>query len=145
MAKMKLGKIPTNEILGIVIGGVAANFLYNYLNKEGTPTKTWDPKLKAAIPLVAGIVISMQKNPIVKGVGFGMVANGASQAASAFVSAYDGASDDFLGAYDEDFLSAPADQSILSLPADQSILSAADEEYLGEDELFMVNGLEEEI
>lgn len=145
MAKMKLGKIPTNEILGIVIGGVAANFLFQYLNKEGSPTKEWDSKIKAALPLVAGVVIAMQKNPIVKGVGFGMIAKGASEGVTAFIGAYDGSSDDLLGAaYDEDYMSLPADQSILSLPADQSILSAYDEDYIGEDEINMMNAAEEE-
>ena len=144
MAKMKLGKIPTNEILGIVIGGVAANFLFQYLNKEGSPTKDWNNKVKAALPLVAGVVIAMQKNPIVKGVGFGMIAKGASEGVTAFIGAYDPATDDLLGAYDEDYMSLPADQSILSLPADQSILSAADEEFIGADEDILMNGLDEE-
>ena len=144
MAKMKLGKIPTNEILGIVIGGVAAKFLVDYLNKPDSVAANWNNKVKAALPLVAGVVISMQKNPIVKGVGFGMIAKGAADSATAFIGQYDPATDDLLGAYDEDYMSLPADQSILSLPADQSILSAADEEFIGADEDILMNGLDEE-
>ena len=144
MAKMKLGKLPTNEILGIIIGGVAANFVAQFLNKPDTAPAAWDPKLKAAIPLVAGVVIAMQKNPIVKGVGFGMIAKGAADSATAFIGAYDPSMDNYLGAYDEEYMGTPADQSILSLPADQSILSGVDEEFIGADEMYMMNAAEEE-
>jgi hypothetical protein len=144
MAKMKLGKLPTNEILGIVIGGVAANFLAQYLNKPESPAAAWNPKIKAALPLIAGVVIAMQKNTIVKGVGYGMIAKGAADSATAFIGAYDPSMDNYLGAYEDEYMGSPADQSILSLPADQSILSEVDEDFIGADEMYMMNAAEEE-
>jgi hypothetical protein len=79
----------------------------------------------------------MQKNEIVKGAGFGMVAKGVGDLVSGMLPSITGIDTDelFLSEYYDDSLGLPADQSILSLPADQSILSGMDEDGMfGDDE-----------
>ena len=97
-----------------------------------------DERIKAAVPLLAGFFAAGNKNEVIKGAGYGMMAVGGMSLAAAFIpqigeviSEPIGATtleDDeviFLNGVDEDdmYLNAPADQSIMSAPADQSILS----------------------
>lgn len=141
MAKMMKGKLPTNEILGIIAGSVAAGFAAKAVN-QFLPTAP--APVKNLIPVGLGIVLAMQKNPLVKGAGFGMIAKGSASIVEAFGLGQPNVDDLFLSEAD-DFLSAPADQSILSLPADQSILSAMDEEGLSEaDELSLMSAYDDE-
>jgi len=126
MAKKGKIKMPVNEVLGVVAGAVAAGFVTNLVNKSM-------PNLpgiaKSLIPIGAGIFLAGNKNTIVRGAGYGMVAKGGADLAKTLIP---GA----VGAVDDVFLSEPADQSILSLPADQSVLSGDDfmgEEFVGED------------
>ena len=133
MAKrMVKGKLPTTQILGVIAGSVAAGYAGKLVTKL-MPTAS--ETVKALVPLAAGVFLAMQKNEIVKGAGFGMVAAGGSLLVDAFIPASVGnvdeffisESDDFMSEADE-FLNAPADQSILSAPADQSILSGYGDE-----------------
>jgi len=137
MAKSKKMKLPINEVLGVVAGAVAAGFVTKLVN-DNLPDV--NKNIKALIPIGAGIFLSGNKNTMLKGVGFGMVAKGGADLASALIPG--------IGNVDEIFLSAPADQSILSLPADQSVLSG-DDDFMNGDEDFMngdedfINGDEE--
>lgn len=130
-------KFPTTQILGVVAGSVAAGMVEKLVSKF-LPTAS--PTVKALVPVAAGVFLAMQKNAIIKGAGFGMVAAGGSALVNAFMPAsVTGVDDLFISEMDEmnaydDYLNAPADQSILSAPADQSILSGfASEEMNGFD------------
>jgi hypothetical protein len=132
-------KFPTTQILGVVAGSVAAGMVEKLVTKF-LPNSS--ATVKALVPVAAGVFLAMQKNAIIKGAGFGMVAAGGSQLVEAFMPSKVGEVDDLfiseideINAYD-DYLNAPADQSILSSPADQSILSGYDEEGMfGEEEM----------
>lgn len=117
-------KLPLNEVLGVVGGAVAAGFVKNLVEKQ---LPNVPDTIKSLIPIGAGIFLAGNKNVILKGVGYGMVAKGGADLAAAFIP---GA----VSGVDDIFLSAPADQSILSLPADQSVLSGMEDDYLGEGE-----------
>jgi hypothetical protein len=125
MAKrMTKGKFPTTQILGVVAGSVAAGMVEKLVSKY-LPTSS--ASVKALVPIAAGVFLAMQKNEIVKGAGFGMVAAGGSSLVDAFIPRVGEVDDYFISEMDE-FLNAPADQSILSAPADQSILSGNSED-----------------
>ena len=130
MAKSKKMKLPINEVLGVVAGAVAAVFVTKLVNDKLPNTPGY---VKALIPIGAGIFLTGNKNVMLKGVGFGMVAKGGAELASTLIPG--------IGNIDEIFLSAPADQSILSLPADMSVLSG-NEDFMNGDEDFM-NGDED--
>ena len=135
------GKLPTNEILGIIAGSVAAGFAAKAVN-QFLPTAP--APVKNLIPVGLGIFLAMQNNPLVKGAGFGMIAKGSASIVEAFGLGQPNVDELFLSEAD-DFLSAPADQSILSAPMDQSILSAMDEEGInGIEELSMMSAYEDE-
>jgi hypothetical protein len=127
------GKFPTTQILGVVAGSVAAGMVGKLVLKY-MPTAS--ATVQALVPVAAGVFLAMQKNEIVKGAGFGMVAAGGSALVEAFMPATVGNVDDYFLSEFDDYLNAPADQSILSAPADQSILSAYndDEGMFGEEE-----------
>jgi hypothetical protein len=129
MAKKSKMKLPINEVLGVVAGAVAAGFVSKLVNDKMPNTPGY---IKALIPIGAGIFLTGNKNAIIKGAGFGMVAKGGAELASTLIPG--------IGNVDEIFLSAPADQSILSLPADMSVLSG-EEDFIGEEEF--MNGEEE--
>jgi hypothetical protein len=134
MAKRMIkGKFPTTQILGVVAGSVAAGMVGKLVLKY-MPTAS--ATVQALVPVAAGVFLAMQKNEIVKGAGFGMVAAGGSALVEAFMPATVGNVDDYFLSEFDDYLNAPADQSILSAPADQSILSAYndDEGMFGEEE-----------
>jgi hypothetical protein len=134
MAKRMIkGKFPTTQILGVVAGSVAAGMVGKLVLKY-MPTAS--ATVQALVPVAAGVFLAMQKNEIVKGAGFGMVAAGGSALVDAFMPATVGNIDDYFLSEFDDYLNAPADQSILSSPADQSILSAYndDEGMFGEEE-----------
>jgi hypothetical protein len=140
MAKMTKGKLPTNEILGIIAGSVAAGFATKAVN-QFLPTAP--APVKNLIPVGLGILLAMQKNPLVKGAGFGMIAKGSASIVEAFGIGQPNVDELFLS--EMDMLSSPMDQSILSAPADQSILSAMDEEGInGMEELSMMNAFDDE-
>lgn len=141
MAKFRTSKLPMQEVLGVIAGAVAANLVSKAVDKA---MPTGSPIVKALIPVAAGVFLATQKNALVKGAGFGMVAKGGSSLVDAFLPASMGAIDDIFMNGDDDFLSLPADQSILSLPADQSILSGMDEDGIMQDEMSILSGMEEE-
>lgn len=120
-------KLPIQEAAGIIAGSLAAGFVSKMINDK-MPNA---PKaVKALIPVGAGILLSANKNVIIKNAGLGMIAKGGADLAAAFIPG--------IGALDDIFVSEPADQSVLSLPADQSLLSAPEiiegaEEYVGEE------------
>jgi hypothetical protein len=129
-------KFPTTQILGVVAGSVAAGLVGKLVTKF-LPTAS--PTVKALVPVAAGVFLAMQKNAIIKGAGFGMVAAGGSELVNAFMpGGVSGVDDLFVSEYDsmnayDDYMNAPADQSILSAPADQSILSGYGDEMNGLD------------
>lgn len=113
-------KLPINEVLGVVAGAVAAGFVNKLVNEN---LKMIPETIRPIIPITVGVLLAGNKNVIVRGAGYGMVAKGGSDLAAAFIPG--------VGNIDELFLSAPADQSILSLPADQSIISG-DDDFISE-------------
>jgi len=139
MAKrMSKGKFPTTQVLGVVAGSIAAGYVSNIITKQMPDTKD---NVKALIPLALGVFLAMQKNEIIKGAGFGMVAAGGSALVDALMPATPGVKgvDDYFMSEMDEFMGLPADQSILSAPADQSILSGydGDESGLYGDEEYM--------
>ena len=130
MAKKSKMKLPINEVLGVVAGAVAAGFVSKLVNDK---LPNVPGVVKSLIPVGVGVFLAGNKNTIIKGAGFGMVAKGGADLASTLIPG--------IGNIDEVFLSAPADQSILSLPADQSVLSG-EEDFMNGEEEFM-NGEEE--
>ena len=141
MAKKMMSKLPLQEVLGVIAGAVAANLVTKAVNKA---MPTGSPVIKSLIPVAAGVFLATQKNPLVKGAGFGMVAKGGSALVDAFLPNAVGQIDDLFMNGDDDMLSLPADQSILSLPADQSILSGMDEDGIMEDEMSILSAMEEQ-
>lgn len=146
MAKFKSSKLPMQEVLGVIAGAVAANLVAKAVDKA---MPTGSPVIKALIPVAAGVFLATQKNALVKGAGFGMVAKGGSSLVDAFLPNMGAIDDIFSMTGDDDFLSLPADQSILSLPADQSILSGSDmmdgmDEGIQQDELSILSGFDQE-
>jgi hypothetical protein len=146
MAKFKSSKLPLQEVLGVIAGAVAANLVSKAVDKA---MPTGSPVVKALIPVAAGVFLATQKNALVKGAGFGMVAKGGSSLVDAFLPNMGAIDDIFSMTGDDDFLSLPADQSILSLPADQSILSGNDmmdgmDEGIQQDELSILSGYDME-
>jgi len=125
MAKKSKMKLPINEVLGVVAGAVAAGFVSKLVNDK---LPNVPGVVKSLIPVGVGVFLAGNKNTIIKGAGFGMVAKGGADLASTLIPG--------IGNIDEVFLSAPADQSILSLPADQSVLSG-DDDFIGQDDEFM--------
>lgn len=125
MAKKSKMKLPINEVLGVVAGAVAAGFVSKLVNDK---LPNVPGVVKSLIPVGVGVFLAGNKNTIIKGAGFGMVAKGGADLASSLIPG--------IGNIDEVFLSAPADQSILSLPADQSVLSG-DDDFIGQDDDFM--------
>jgi hypothetical protein len=141
MAKKMMSKLPLQEVLGVIAGAVAANLVTKAVNKA---MPTGSPVIKSLIPVAAGVFLATQKNPLVKGAGFGMVAKGGSALVDAFLPNAVGQVDDLFMNGDDDMLGLPADQSILSLPADQSILSGMDEDGIMEDEMSILSAMEEQ-
>jgi hypothetical protein len=123
MAKSSKMKLPINEVLGVVAGAVAAGFVSKLINDKLPNTPGF---VKSLIPIGLGVFMAGNKNAIVKGAGFGMVAKGGADLASTLIPG--------IGEAEDIFMSSPADQSILSLPADQSVLSGEDYEFVGQEE-----------
>ena len=136
-----MSKLPLQEVLGVIAGAVAANLVTKAVDKA---MPTGSPVIKSLIPVAAGVFLATQKNPLVKGAGFGMVAKGGSALVDAFLPNAVGQIDDLFMNGDDDMLGLPADQSILSLPADQSILSGMDEDGIMEDEMSILSAMEEQ-
>jgi hypothetical protein len=141
MAKKMTSKLPLQEVLGVIAGAVAANLVTKAVDKA---MPTGSPVVKSLIPVAAGVFLATQKNPLVKGAGFGMVAKGGSALVDAFIPNAVGQVDDLFMNGDDDMLGLPADQSILSLPADQSILSGMNEDGIMEDEMSILSAMEEQ-
>jgi hypothetical protein len=141
MAKKMTSKLPLQEVLGVIAGAVAANLVTKAVDKA---MPTGSPVIKSLIPVAAGVFLATQKNPLVKGAGFGMVAKGGSALVDAFLTNAMGQVDDLFMNGDDDMLGLPADQSILSLPADQSILSGMDEDGISADEMSILSAMEEQ-
>jgi hypothetical protein len=141
MAKKMMSKLPLQEVLGVIAGAVAANLVTKAVDKA---MPTGSPVIKSLIPVAAGVFLATQKNPLVKGAGFGMVAKGGSALVDAFLPNAVGQVDNLFMNGDDDMLGLPADQSILSLPADQSILSGMDEDGIMEDEMSILSAMEEQ-
>lgn len=123
MAKSSKMKLPINEVLGVVAGAVAAGFVSKLINDKLPNTPGF---VKSLIPIGLGVFMAGNKNAIVKGAGFGMVAKGGADLATTLIPG--------IGEAEDIFMSSPADQSILSLPADQSVLSGEDYEFVGEED-----------
>ena len=140
MAKKSKMKLPINEVLGVVAGAVAAGFVSKLVNDKLPNTPGF---VKSLIPIGVGVFLAGNKNAILKGAGFGMIAKGSASIVEAFGIGQPNVDELFLS--EMDMLSSPMDQSILSAPADQSILSAMDEEGInGMEELSMMNAFDEE-
>lgn len=69
-------------IAGAALGAVGAAFANS---KVAAMTKPIDPKIVAAVEVIGGgLLATKAKNPLIKGIGFGVVAAGASGAAKSF-------------------------------------------------------------
>lgn len=137
MAKrMMKSKLPVTQVLGVVAGSIAAGLVTKLVGKF-MPSAS--PVIKALVPVGAGVFLAMNKNEILKGAGFGMVAAGGSSLVEAFMPGMLSGPDVdsyFLGEAD-DYITAPADQSVLSGPADQSVLAGYEEDFMNGDEEMM--------
>jgi hypothetical protein len=120
MAKKK-SKLPIMEALGVVAGSLGAGIATKLVDKM---LPTLPGYVKSVLPIGAGVLLAGNKNTIIRGAGFGMIAKGGADLAASLLP-------NLISGVDDIFLSEPADQSILSLPADQSVLSG--EEFVGEE------------
>ncbi len=124
--KPKVNKDFVMEVAGILVGAVATRFVVKGIDKA---LPNADATLKAVLPVGAGIFLAMQKNPLIKNAGLGMIGSGGVALANSLIPGIGAPEipDVFMdGPDDMDeilYLNGPADQSILSGPADQSILS----------------------
>jgi hypothetical protein len=153
---MKANKSFIMDVAGILVGAVASRFVVKALNKA-MPNQR--PTIKAMVPVGAGIFLAMQKNPLIKSAGLGMIGSGGVELANAiipgigapeipdvFMSAADDMDDtlflngpadqSILSEFDNEFMNGPADQSILSGPADQSILSGSPDMMSAEEQMY---------
>jgi hypothetical protein len=153
---MKANKSFIMDVAGILVGAVASRFVVKALNKA-MPNQS--PTIKALVPVGAGIFLAMQKNPLIKSAGLGMIGSGGVELANAiipgigapeipdvFMSAADNMDDtlflngpadqSILSEFDNEFMNGPADQSILSGPADQSILSGSPDIMSAEEQMY---------
>jgi len=153
---MKANKSFIMDVAGILVGAVASRFVVKALNKA-MPNQS--PTIKAMVPVGAGIFLAMQKNPLIKSAGLGMIGSGGVELANAiipgigapeipdvFMSAADDMDDtlflngpadqSILSEFDNEFMNGPADQSILSGPADQSILSGSPDMMSAEEQMY---------
>lgn len=128
------------DVAGILVGAVASRFVVKALNKAMPETS---PTIKALVPVGAGVFLAMQKNPLIKSAGYGMIGSGGVELANALVpgigapeipDVFMDGPDDFED--DTLYLNGPADQSILSGPADQSILSSRPEILSSEEQMY---------
>ena len=141
MAKRTTKKmnLPINEALGSILGAVASTYASSIARKM---LPTLPGAISSAIPLALGVFLANNKNNLVKGVGFGMIAAGGSDIAKGLLHGISAPNEiDELFTNDDDFLSLPSDQSILSEPADQYILSEMFEEDAEE---MMLSAFDEE-
>lgn len=129
--KLKPQKGAIETMLGVVAGAIAGKVLINKIPVE-------NEMLKALIPVGAGFFLTGQKQPLMKGLGYGMMATGGMTLASSLVpgiseavaepvSAPEDMEEIFMGEDDELAIEGPANQSILAGPANQSILSGEEE------------------
>lgn len=133
--KPKVNKTFVMDVAGILVGAIAARFAVKAIDKALPDA---NPTIKAIIPVGAGVFLAMQKNPLIKNAGFGMIGSGgvalansiipgigAPEIPDVFMDGIDDMDEVLMlnGPADQSILSGPADQSILSDPADQSILS----------------------
>lgn len=144
MAK-RTKNLPTQEILGVVIGALGAGAVNK--GAEKIPfLANLDPKIRAMIPLALGFGVTMfaKNKAIVKNIGVGMIAKGSFDIVAPIIGigAPDTIDDNIFMGYNEP-IELPADQSILSLPADQSILAGMDNELSEPDEMALF-GIDED-
>lgn len=127
-----------NLALGVIGGAIAAKFAGG-LVKKMLPTAP--PMIAGLAPLALGLVLAPNKNVMLAGAGYGMIAVGGGNLAEALIPGIGQAEDDvlFLGEGDDEFLNEPADMSLLSEPADMSVLAGTEEET----EDMMMNGFDE--
>jgi len=131
--KMKLGKDVLMTAAGTVAGSVGAKIVSNLIKDKF-------PQIPAIVgdlaPVAVGVFLANNKKPLMRGLGYGMIAAGGADLAKNFIPGIGAPIPDVFvnGSPDDDdddvlMLSAPADQSVLSepefvnAPADQSVLS----------------------
>jgi hypothetical protein len=131
--KMKIGKDVMMTAVGTVGGAVASKVASNFIKDKF-------PQIPAIIgdlaPVAIGVFLANNKKPLMKGIGYGMIAQGGADLAKNFIPGIGAPIPDVFINGDEDEedednilrISAPADQSVLSeytvnAPADQSVLS----------------------
>lgn len=136
--KMKIGKDVMMTALGTVGGAVASKIVSNFVKDKF-------PQIPAVVgdlaPVAVGVFLANNKKPLMKGLGYGMIAAGGADLAKNFIPGLGAPVPDvFINGDDDDAdeenilrLSAPADQSVLSeytinAPADQSVLAGFSEE-----------------
>lgn len=77
----RIGKIADKNTLalaaGVAGGAIVATFVSSKLS-------SLDPKIKAAVLAVGGIVVAGQNNPLIKGIGLGVAGAGAVNLANSF-------------------------------------------------------------
>lgn len=81
IGKKKVGAVKTGamqQLLSVAAGALASRFL------AGKVLSKMDPKLSAGVQVGAGLFLSMQRNPMIKGIGLGMFAGGAVFAGQSF-------------------------------------------------------------
>lgn len=120
---MKLLKKDTiTTAAALVAGSIGANLVYN------KATMITNTKLRAAAPLVLGLVLSGQKNKMIQGVGFGMIAAGGQKLVGSFVPGLAG---------------IEADEVIEGIYDDLEGVNGADDVINGPEDV--INGFEDEI
>lgn len=79
-----LQKNTLTSAAALIAGGLGAKLVYN----KAAFIK--DPKLRAGLPLLIGLFLSTQKEPMMKNLGFGMIVSGGTSLVGSFVPALSG-------------------------------------------------------
>lgn len=106
----KMGKVNFGEILAVVAGGAVAG-------KVGNLNIPVNDKIKKALPLALGVVLTMQKNPTIKMVGLGMAGVGGVKLVAEFVPSLGIGAGMDMGAYE--LIEGPASNYALNGPGEQ--------------------------
>lgn len=77
----RIGKIADKNTLALAAGVAGGAFVATFASAK---LASLDPKVKAAVLAVGGIVIAGQNNPLIKGVGLGVAGAGALSLANSF-------------------------------------------------------------
>ena len=79
--RRSIGKIADKNTLALAVGVAGGAIVATFVSSK---LSSLDPKIKAAVLAVGGIVVAGQNNPLIKGVGLGVAGAGTVSLANSF-------------------------------------------------------------